>query len=68
HRQREMIADLYVFLANYFIKKEDHDKVMALSKKILEYNPNYVRFKNELISTYREKYKSHSLLEDFIKY
>lgn len=68
HRQREMIAELYVLLANYFIKKEDHDKVMMLSKKILEYNPNYVRFKNELIRTYREKYKSHSLLEDFIKY
>jgi transcription elongation factor GreA len=68
HRQREMIAELYVLLANYFIKKEDHDKVMALSKKILEYNPGYVRFKNELIRTYREKYKSHSLLEDFIKY
>ncbi|MFZ5627620.1 MAG: transcription elongation factor GreA [Spirochaetota bacterium] len=68
HRQREMIAELYVLLANYFIKKEDHDKVMALSKKILEYNPSYVRFKNELIRTYREKYKSHSLLEDFIKY
>jgi len=68
HRQREMIADLYVLLANYYIKKEDHDKVMVLSKKILEYNPNYVRFKNELIRTYREKYKSHSLLEDFIKY
>lgn len=68
HRQRDMIAELYVLLANYFIKKEDHDKVMLLSKKILEYNPNYVRFKNELIRTYREKYKSHSLLEDFIKY
>lgn len=68
HRQREMIAELYVLLANYFIKKEDHDKVMLLSKKILEYNPNYARFKNELIRTYREKYKSHSLLEDFIKY
>lgn len=68
HRQREMIAELYVLLANYFIKKEDHDKVMLLSKKILEYNPNFARFKNELIRTYREKYKSHSLLEDFIKY
>jgi transcription elongation factor GreA len=68
HRQREMIAELYVLLANYFIKKDDHDKVMLLSKKILEYNPGYVRFKNELIRTYREKYKSHSLLEDFIKY
>jgi transcription elongation factor GreA len=68
HRQREMIAELYVLLANYFIKKEDHDKVMVLSKKILEHNPSYVRFKNELIRTYREKYKSHSLLEDFIKY
>ncbi|MBS0618600.1 MAG: transcription elongation factor GreA, partial [Spirochaetes bacterium] len=68
HRQKEIIAELYVLLANYFIKKEDHDKVMLLSKKILEYNPGYVRFKNELIRTYREKYKSHSLLEDFIKY
>lgn len=68
HRQRDIIAELYVLLANYFIKKEDHDKVMMLSKKILEYNPGYVRFKNELIRTYREKYKSHSLLEDFIRY
>ncbi|HRP68855.1 MAG TPA: GreA/GreB family elongation factor [Turneriella sp.] len=68
HRQKETIAELYVLLANYFIKKEDHDKVILLSKKILEYNHNYVRFKNELLRTYREKYKSHSLLEDFIRY
>ncbi|MBV6494479.1 MAG: Transcription elongation factor GreA [Turneriella sp.] len=68
HRQKDIIAELYVLLANYFIKKEDHDKVMLLSKKILEYNPNYARFKNELLRTYREKYKSHSLLEDFIRY
>lgn len=68
HRQKEILADLYVQLAHHYIKKEDIENIIYLSKKILEYNPNYVRFKNELIKSYREKYKDNSLLEDFLKY
>ncbi|MDH5719225.1 MAG: transcription elongation factor GreA [Spirochaetia bacterium] len=68
HRQKDILADLYVKLAHYYLKKEDVENIIIICKKILEYNPNYVRFKNELIKAYREKYKDHSLLEDFIKY
>ncbi|MDH5716869.1 MAG: transcription elongation factor GreA [Spirochaetia bacterium] len=68
HRQKEILADLYVKLTHHYLKKEDVENTIILCKKILEYNPNYVRFKNELLKAYREKYKDHSLLEDFIKY
>jgi len=67
-RQKETIADLYVQLAHVFIKKEDVDNIIDLSKKILTYNPNYARFKSELVKSLKTKYESHSLLEDFLKY
>lgn len=68
HRQKDILADLFVQLAHHYLKKEDVDNVLLLCKKILEYNPNYVRFKKELVETYRKKYANHSLLEDFIRY
>ncbi|MDH4200362.1 MAG: GreA/GreB family elongation factor, partial [Spirochaetia bacterium] len=68
HRQKEILADLYVQLAYHYIKNEDADHVLILCKKILEYNPNYVKFKKELVESYRKKYQNHSLLEDFIRY
>ena len=68
HRQKEILADLYIQLTHHYIKKGDIDVIISLCKKILECNPNYSRFKNELLKAYREKYKDHSLLEDFIKY
>ena len=68
HRQKEILADLYVQLAYHFIRTEDLDHIILLSHKVLEYNPNYLRFKKELVETYRKKYKDHSLLEDFIRY
>lgn len=68
HRQKEILADLYVQLAYHFIKKEDIDLIILLCKKILEYNPNYIRFKKELVESYKKKYETHSLLDDFIRY
>ncbi|MCS6984954.1 MAG: transcription elongation factor GreA [Leptospiraceae bacterium] len=66
-RVKESIAELYQSLAMYYIKKDDLDRIIELSKKILEYNPNFVRFKNELIRAYREKYKNHSLINEFLE-
>ncbi len=68
HRQKDVLAELYVQLAHYYIKKGKTDLTIRICKKILECNSHYSRFKNELIRSYREKYKDHSLLEDFIKY
>ncbi|MES0488670.1 MAG: transcription elongation factor GreA [Leptospirales bacterium] len=68
HRQKEILSDLYVQLTYYFIRNEDLDHIIMLCKKVLEYNPNYLRFKKELVETYRKKYADHSLLEDFIRY
>ena len=68
HRQKEIIAELYVQLTHHFIRQEDTEKIIELSKKVLEYNPNYVRFKNELIKAYKEKYKDNSLLEQFLNF
>jgi len=68
HRQKEIIADLFVVLVYFYITKKDLDNIIFLSKKILEYNPNYTRFKNELVKSYKEKYAHHSLLDEFIKF
>ena len=68
NRQKDVLSELYVQLAHYYIKKGKIDLTIRICKKILECNSNYSRFKNELIRSYREKYKNHSLLEDFIKY
>ena len=68
HRQKEVLADLYIQLVHHYIKQGALDTIISLCKKILECNPNYSRFKNELLKAYREKYKDHSLLEDFIRY
>ncbi len=68
HRQKEILADLYVQLAYHFIKENDIDHIILLCKKILEYNPNYQRFKKELVESYKKKYENHSLLEDFVRY
>lgn len=68
HRQKEIVAELYNIVATYFIKKDDIDNIILISKKILEYNPNIVKYRNELVRAYREKYKDHSLLEEFLKF
>ena len=67
-RQKEVIGDLYAQVVLYFIRKDDFDQIILYSKKILEYNPAYNRFKTELVRAYKEKYKNHSLLETFLKY
>lgn len=68
YRQKEIIAELYTQLALLFIKLEDNERIIQISKKILEFNPNFTRFRNELIKAYREKYKDHSLLETVLEY
>jgi len=68
HRQKEILSELYAQLTIHYIEKDDLDNIINLSKKVLEYNPNYLRFKKELVEAYKKKYKDHSLLEDFVRY
>ncbi|MCB1147324.1 MAG: GreA/GreB family elongation factor, partial [Leptospiraceae bacterium] len=68
HRQKDIVADLYNIVATYYVKNDDVDNIIKLSKKILEYNPNLIKYRNELVRAYREKYKEHSLLEEFLKF
>ncbi len=67
YRQKELISELYTQLAQHFIKSGDNEQIIQLSRKILEYNPNFTKYRNELIKAYREKYKEHSLLERFLE-
>ena len=54
-------------LLDPFQAEEDWTRVVHLLKKIIEYEPNSSRYRSELIKAYRNKYKDHSLLEDFLK-
>ncbi len=68
HRQKDILAELYVQLAIYYIKQGDINQIVFFCKKVLEYSPAYTRFRNELVRAYKEKYKEHSLLDDLLKY
>lgn len=66
--KKDFIIELYVQLANHFIKEKNNNSTIFLCKEILQYNPSYIRFKNELIRAFKEKFQEHSLLEYFLKY
>jgi transcription elongation factor GreA len=46
---------------------EDWDKVIFYLKKILDHEPTSAKARTDLIRVYKQKYASHSLLEDFMK-
>lgn len=53
-------------LVEPFRQLEEWDKVIYYLKKILDHEPNSPKFRNELIRTYKQKYESHSLFEEFL--
>jgi len=60
-------AFLLSFVFPYYKDKGEYDIAIDILKKILSYAPKDREAREELISCYREKYKNHSRLEDYIK-
>jgi transcription elongation factor GreA len=62
--------DLAVEMFRALLKKyreADHESAILILKKVLEYEPGDLSSRNELLRFYREKYNTHSQLEQFIK-
>lgn len=62
--------DLAVEMFRALLKKyreADHESAISILKKVLEYEPDDISSRNELLRFYREKYSTHSQLEQFIK-
>ncbi len=64
---KERAASLLELLYPVYIKAEDWEGAIEIAKKILSYNPKDFNTRKELINCFREKYKGHSHLEDYIK-
>lgn len=60
-------AFLLSFLFPYYKDKGEYDIAIDILKKILSYLPKDKEARDELVSCYREKYKDHSRLDDYIK-
>ncbi|MDX1958739.1 MAG: transcription elongation factor GreA [Leptospiraceae bacterium] len=67
NRERPRIVILLFPIMETFKQFEDHDKTIFFLKKILEHESLSQKARNELIRSYKAKYASHSLLDDFLK-
>jgi len=63
----EKAGFLLSFVVPYYREKGEHDIAIDLLKKILSYNPKDRGAREELIECYREKYKNHSLLDEYME-
>jgi transcription elongation factor GreA len=64
---RERAASLLELLYPIYIESQDWEGAIKIAKSILSYNPKDFNTRKELIRCFREKYKDHSHLEDYIK-
>jgi transcription elongation factor GreA len=62
----EKAAFLISFVIPYYREKGEYDIAIDFYKKILSYNRKDRESREGLIACYREKYKTHSLLEDYL--
>ncbi len=67
NREKTRAAAYLVNLVEPYRSAENWQGVITLLKKILEYEPTSTRARSDLVRTYRTKYESHSLLNDFLK-
>lgn len=59
----EYLEELY----EKYLENGDQDQIITVLKWILEYDANDIRIRKALVQAYREKYRDHSHLEDYIK-
>ena len=63
----ERAANLLHSLYPYYKAKGDWDTSIEILKRILTHEPKNVNGRKEIVECYREKYKGHSHLEEYIK-
>ena len=66
-RQPELAADLLKILLNKYRDAENPDRAIEFLKKILNYRPDDIHSRRELIKFYEIKYGSHSQFQQFMK-
>jgi transcription elongation factor GreA len=60
-------AFLLSFVIPYFKEKGEYDIAIDLLKKILSYNKKDREAREELVSCYEQKYREHSLLNEYLE-
>ncbi len=63
----ERAANLLHSLYPYYKAKGDWDTSIEILKRILTHEPKNANARKEIVECYREKYKEHSHLEEYIK-
>ena len=63
----EKAAFLLSFLVPHYREKGEYDVAIELLKKALSYNPRDKESRDELVECYKEKYKNHSLLTEYLE-
>jgi transcription elongation factor GreA len=63
----ERAANLLQSLYPYYRKKGDWDTAIEILKRILSHEPKNGTARKEIVDCFREKYKGHSHLEEYIK-
>ncbi len=66
-KQLELAADLLKILLNKYKDNENPERAIEFLKKILNYKPEDVHSRRELIKLYEVKYKEHSQFQQFMK-
>jgi transcription elongation factor GreA len=63
----ERAAALLSSLYPHFVKKGDWDTTIEILKRILAYEPKNSAARKEIIEAFRNKYQSHSQLEEYLR-
>jgi transcription elongation factor GreA len=63
----ERAAALLSSLYPHFAKKGDWDTTIEILKRILTYEPKNSSARKEIVEAFRNKYKNHSQLEDYLR-
>ena len=62
-RASQLLEDLYT----YYRESENWNKSIEILKRILDYDPKNVWARKEITECYRNKYKEHSQLDEYIR-
>ncbi len=60
-------AQLLTFLIPHYKEKEDWDTAIELLKRILSYEPKNSDARKEIVECFRQKYKDHSQLDEYLR-